>query len=603
MQSTGRGKTALFAAIAVVVSAAAQSWDILTGWTSLNSIRLGYAFDQYGYLAVVTNVSYGHFDLSEPDTETGYNFYPRGYFTVVGLVARVLGHRPVLAWNLCGLAMEAILIATIAVALARFGRRSWLALLAPLPLLIGVFAWAVPGSPGWFNTVHRGVLWGPYGIFYSFNGETAGLCLGVSALLWLAMVRLRGVSARTRVITTTIAAIVIGSLAHAQTYCFITTVYVLCFIVAVHAIFTYRARWVGLASIITFIAVFAVGPWLSVGLGQLGTLVFGLLPAAPGLVLSFIRARFRTLPYFVLGAAVATPQIAWTLWGVSVHDPFLEYRVASNVALGVVEPVTILSSVVPILMLVGTFCWGVLTHRRVFTAISVALVVVFVLLSLNDVWGANVEPYRLWIEVFFVVCILGSVGLVAMAATLPPRAVIARRPSARRRRRLGSFVIAITLVVAVASVPDFIQYSAELSGYGHWVSRTERMRDIEKLGQGAKVDGRDALVAFDQCIDPPTAKIVSGARIAFYHLGMAWPVKYKEISAFLQARDVGVFDLAAAKRAKVQFLMVDTACPVNWQSAPGLTMVARRHYTTTPADRAYGSRPVAEGDIVLYRVG
>ena len=76
--------------------------------TSLHPLGM---HDQLGYLAIVANVAEGDMSLREPVTETGNNFYPRSYYTVLGLVSRVTGWHPVTTWNVSTLMIQLVAVA------------------------------------------------------------------------------------------------------------------------------------------------------------------------------------------------------------------------------------------------------------------------------------------------------------------------------------------------------------------------------------------------------------------------------------------------------------------------------------------------------------
>jgi hypothetical protein len=73
------------------------------------------------------------------------------------------------------------------------------------------------------------------------------------------------------------------------------------------------------------------------------------------------------------------------------------------------------------------------------------------------------------------------------------------------------------------------------------------------------VDGKLLLV--DTCLDDRTIKATSGAPMAFYYLGMAWPPDRDAIQAVMDAREQGApisHDLAG--EANVGWILEDSAC-------------------------------------------
>lgn len=562
---------------AAIVAVAAHVWLQMggliaaTGGTLLGMRRL-FDHDQLGYMSIVANVANGDLADVEPDTLTGVNHYPRLYYSAVGLLARLLGLHPVAAWNLSGALVQVVLVATLAVGAAVLSRRWWAALLAPAPFVLGTLAWTQGGDSWLWPLESHAVLWGPFGVVFSLNGETAGLCLGTAALLAAAVVWLRPTSSRTRTITSLAAAAVVGLTANFQTYSFLTLVYVAVYCLAMVGLVRRRSILAAAVTAGLVVALFVAGPTAAAVLGQLPTLVAGLLPALPGLLALAAGHRWRVLAVLAVAAAAAAPQLIWTASGIVGGDPFLSYRVGSNRDLGVRSWSTLVASL-PLGLFVLALGW-VAVRRRDTTSggIVLGLGTVALLLSMNDAWGANAEPYRFWIDVVFV----GSAASLVLATHLlrPPDGLerpTSEHTSRRARRARGAGVVAPIAIVVLATasllvaLPDFQRFRSSPDTAELWdptdprdVAVADAARSTEELGGG--------LVAPGPCIDARTMKVDSAAPVAYYHLGMAWPREYEAVDDVMQAWLGGTFDVAAAERADVRWLVTDSACGDGWSS-------------------------------------
>ncbi len=591
----------MFAAIAGVSHTLLQSWTILS--TGLGSLRVWFAHDQLGYLSMVSNVADGRINALEPDTETGSNTYPRAYYTAVGLVARTFDLHPVQAWNGTALTLQFAMVFVLGIAMAVISRRTWMALLAPLPFLVGNFAWVFfPGD--WSIPLQsHAVLWGPFLALFSLNAEAAGLCIGGIVLAALAMAWLRPASPRARWITSAASAAAIGSLANFQTYSFLASIYAIGGILA--AIEIHRRRSVPLlvATAVATILVFILGPAVSAATGQLPTLMFGLLPFVPGLLALAVTTRGRLALVGAIAVIFAAPQIVITMLGVAAGDPFLTFRTASNVDLGIIFWRTIAASGVAAVGLLAIAVYGLWRRQSALIGGGAGLAFTMILVSVNDLWGANAEPYRLWINTYLLALVAIALGLSRMLGRVPR--LIRRSEAAdglRTHRRAVTVLAGVTLIAAGATAPDFWSYATDERLRAVWNPSTERERAQADLASAAQ-DREDALIAVDPCIDPRTTKVSSSARIAYYHLGMAWPDEYEAVAAIVQSRLDGQFDFEAAEQSGTGWILTDSSCVLDWaeEYADRLELVESRDYVLGPDDLA-DSLLDTKGTISLYRV-
>lgn len=553
----GRATAAFAVASSVVVYVVGMFWGLLSAAPGpLQAIRTFAWHDQLGYLSMVIDVADGNVSEREPVTESGVNHYPRAYYTAVGLVARLLHLEAITAWNLVSLLFQVAAVAGLAACLIRVSRRPWAGFLAPLPFFAGVLAFADPEGTGWYRPLaSHAVLWGPYGAMFSNNAETAGLCTIILALSALASVWIRATRKGIRVATTVVAMVALGALSGFQTYSFLTGAYFVAYVAA--AVFLTRAgrRWWVLATVLTFPTLFIGGPIVSNVAGQLPTLVFGLLPAVPGLIRGAIRSRGMLVLYAGAFAVAAAPQILWTLSGIVGGDPFLSYRVASNVDLGVARPGALVGAGVvalPMLILLGL---SLRRRRALPTAITAAGAVVWVVLSLNDVWGANAEPYRFWID-----CLLlsGVVTMIAGAALIGEPA----EPHAhdKPRRAVAAILIGACVVVYAVGLVDFVRFTTDPQMQATWNPQAPRAATITAMARfTGTVDSRRLLV--DTCIDDRTVKATSGAPMPFYYLGMAWPENRDAIQAVMDTRSrKAQISTDQADAAGIGWVLLDSAC-------------------------------------------
>lgn len=582
-----------------------QVGQIRRGHNPLTGLRTQFWYDQLGYLAISADVANGHLDSTEPVSMTGVSHYPRFYYSIVGVVARALGLPTVTAWNLTSFVLQIAAVTAIGIVAAVLARRWWVALLAPLPFFTGTFAYLQGDS--WYTVLQaHAVLWGPYGALFSNNGETAGLCVGLIAVSGLIWAWSSPRKTRTRVIVTIIAAALIGMLSSFQTYSFLTFTYLLVYGAAIAAIVFVRARrkTILVVSALLLVLVFVAGPLIADRIGQLPTLMFGLVPAFPGLVYAIIRTRGLVAIAGTVAVLTAAPQVVFTLGGVVSGDPFLSYRVASNYQLGIVSWQALMSAAAVLVPLILLLVLAIrLRDRFTLTLVSTAL---FVLpfLSVNDIWGANAEPYRFWIEGLLVGGVIALFGF-ARLSTLVVRAksAAADRPKRSPEKTMLLAAIAVTVVIWGASVPDWVNSVRDDTMQAAWNPSTERETAIAAMAREGSLDASTGLLVTERCVDNRTAKVTSGSPFAYYHLGMAWPAEKDAIDDIISARDNGALDFEAMTSSDTRFVLTDSNCATDWE-----TLYADRFERVSSADYRLSDGEVIldgtqeDGRITLWRV-
>ena len=583
---------AIVLAAGVFLASQAGMYLQTPGW-SLSRFRAYYEHDQLGYLAIVKNWSEGQFQSFEPDTETGSNTYPRLYYEVIGFLARVLGLDPIVAWNVFGLLAQLALVVALALVLIGFGRRWWLGLLAPLPFLLGTFAF-VYGADWFTSLASHAVIWGPFGILHSLNGEAVSLSIAGMSLLALAWLWLRPHAPRTRMLWTTGIGLVIGALGNVQTYSFIATVYLLLGILATLALFTGRHRILIIVSVALIPMVFLLGPLVAAAAGQLPTLVFGLVPALPGIILLTVRTRGALALYLAAIVVGASPQVVGTVVGLVSGDPFLAYRVASNSQLGVPAAVGLVSGIVLIVPLMGILIAAVLRRRALWAAYALGSATAWLLLATNDRWGANAEPYRLWMDAFFLIAVTILPMLVLVARDLWASSTGAAAGPGKTGRPVPRWavIVGVGVIVALAAVSltDWSRfYNAEVAR-ALLVTDSDRDRAASALARESAAENPGTLLLIGPCLDPRVIKVTSGVPVAYFHLGMAWPKEYEAVRAIIGNSQV--LDFASARQANATQVLTDSLCPTDWAALYGDRLVEQGSRPYRAADGTAGTLTV-----------
>ena len=591
--------------LAAVIVHVALQWGYL--WArpdfSWSAFRNYFAGDQLSYMSMVTNATDGRLASVEPFTNTGTNTYPHLYYHVIGTVARWVGLSPLQAWSIGGLVVQMVLVASIGVAIYLVTRRWWMPLLAPLPFVVGAFATFLTNG-GWYTSLSsHAVLWGPFAVFYTLNGETAAISLCAIGLLVALSTYLRVVGPTSRVVLYSLAAALVGVSANVQTYGFLVGVYLALYVLATGVLIAARKWWLVALSLALIIVVAVAGTAIASRFGPLVALAFGTIPALPGVVTLIARVRWPAVIPFVVMVAAASPQVIATAWGIVSKDPFLTYRVASSANLGV-DWRGIVAAGAVLIPLLAILVAGI--HRRVvlWIAFPTGAIVAWALTATNDVWGANQEPYRFWIDMFCLISFI-TVPVAAMVAASylrwpgrPDPAAAAIAISAPERseesilppagRSVASVITALAVltvctVVGVASLSDFRTFRSSYPLHGFIDYRTPRFQAIGELGKQVPKTGA-GLVSTDSCIDIQGLKIVSeGAPVATFNLGMAWPLNVDAVQRVSAARLSGTLVAADATDADVRWLITDSACtPVDWgvQYADELSFVDSRTYPT-----------------------
>ena len=553
---------------AVLVSLWAQIGLFLTtpGW-SFFTFRSYYPYDQLSYLAIVKNASEGDFRAVEPFTLTGSNYYPRAYYQMLGVISDALGIAPVTAWNLVAVVFQVGLVVVIALTCVLVTRRWWAAALAPLPLMVGTLSLLF--ALDWKSELgSHAVLWGPFGTLFVANGEAAALCVAGVALLLVLLVALGKVPPRLALPTAIVACALIGALSAVQTYSFLTATFLLSYGAGVYGLALARRRWLVVVSAAMVVLVFLLGPTVAETVSPLAALVFGATPAIPGLVV--LCKRLRWLPVWCAVALLATalPQTLGTVLGVASGDEFLVYREASSKDLGIPLLGGLRAAAVPLLGLVLLSVVAIRRRSTVHAAVGLGGIAAWGMVATNDVWGANQEPYRFWIDAFTLLSVVllpllldlwTGAGAVRDDGSADRAPLAALSPRERKGYRMATAAVS---ALAILSLMDFAQFRSAVSATGPLDFSTEQSAALVRSAQGVTTDG---IVLPGPCVDAFTLKLEWGGPTAFYNLGLAWPEERDAVQAARDARDAGTLDVDAAREAGIDWVITDSACTTAWE--------------------------------------
>jgi hypothetical protein len=560
----------------------AFSWlfSLVSAWSLLrlpgelnpaaNLFRGYFPTDQLSYAGISASAKAGNFGLVEPFTQTGVSFYPSWWYKIVGQFASWTGMEIPAAWSFLGLAVVLGSIAFIGFAAYRVTGRAW------APLVLGVLLWMGPLSAvlfdNWFvNLDSHAVLWGPYGALYALNAEAVGLSVGSAALaLGYWTLKCPEWSQRRRVVLIGIAGIGIGITANLQTYSFLTLTTVVFWSLAVAGLVRAKSAKLLLVTASLSVVTLIVGSLSRETIGALPVFALMLIATLPGLW-CFAQRRVLLITvglfFFVLGAA---PQFLSMFSGTLARDPFLTFRVNQSGDLGVpLWAFVLLGS--PILATWGLILWVQVKRKgNAEIALLVGWFLAFVLLSFNGAWGFGQEPYRFWIN---------SVIVFVVVATLTLPVGLIPALQANFRLRILAALAAVLVGASMWNVGGFREYVGQ---QGNIDFNSPRFAALEELISAEPL--ASGLLTAEPCLNPRDLKVVTGAPVAFYNLGLAWPDNKTEIDALIEATNAGLLDVELMRAAGVSYLITDTGCPTQWYPAGNLG-VAQASSVEYPTDQ------------------
>lgn len=537
--------------------------------------------DQLSYFAIVMNVAAGRSPDTEPFTETGVSHYPRAYYVILGTIARWTGARPEFVWWSVGTVLQMALVFVIAYALVRMTGRWWMAILAPLPLLAGTFATFFVNDWHWSLGSHA-VLWGSFAPLYTLNGEAAALVVASTFFLFAVVYSLKGSSSGIRNTLFVLGGLAIGWLANVQTYTFFTAVFLVAYTLATFGIVNNRAVKLGVLSLVALPLVYVAGPWVATEFGPLFALASGLLPAAPGVILMMVKWAKNTIPPLIAIAVAASPSIIATAMGIRNEDPFLTYRTVSSSNLGVELIPAVVGAITVVALVLVIMVFGISRRQPLMTALAIGPLVVWILLSTNDLWGANQEPYRFWINAFVIM----SVVLFPVAAYALSRWAAEPKGGGSGSRALGrAKLVAFALIAIYAlSLVDFANFSRSIPRSIPF--DTPRNAALTEM---ALVAGGETVV-LDKCVDGKIYKAVTGSPVAIFNYGMAWPVNSELFTSIDSSMREGPLDTDAMGELGLSLILAEDSCKNTWKTGLESKLTLVDHAT------------FGDGGFTLYRL-
>jgi hypothetical protein len=248
---------------------------------------------------------------------------------------------------------------------------------------------------------------------------------------------------------------------------------------------------------------------------------------------------------FILGASFGLYQ---TLSGYINQDDFLTYRQASSADLGVSFINGFLGSLaitIPAIILIFYYFNKNLTYFSVLTGGLLS----WIILSQNDRWGANQEPYRFWIISFIIMGII----IFPLLFDFFIRTV--------SYSNVESILVSIFLVgLLLVSTIDSYNFYQSNNARSIYYFDTPQNKAIKKISRNLS----NELLLVDSCIDASIYKAVTGKPTAFFNIGMAWPQNYQNISQVMLNTSNQKLDLVALEQANVKYFLTDSNCNSDW---------------------------------------
>jgi hypothetical protein len=448
-----------------------------------------------------------------------------------------------------------------------------------------VYALLVPIVLGTLNTFLSGkwslglkthaVIWPISAGLYSANAESIGLLITTLIVFNFLIFRVRQ-SERIADLNLVGAAVLIGLLANIHTYTFIIGM-------SFGAIFLLENS---LSSRFEVIRSFKAAVLIGIGSSFFLFLAFlRILNISPlsklyllwivSLLLAFFTTRRRLIQkqICIYAAALiffALPQILKVFNAITAKDSFLTSRQTVSKSLSV----PLLDLVVrnsPLLILVFFDCFlSFRSSSYILFRFNFLVLLVWLLLSKNDLWGLSQESYRF-----------------AIGAQLPLVVLAAATIIYLWRSVLTTPFIRISEVLLLC----IIAYTSAIETRGFWNDRGNSgvirldTQDLHQL-KIAALSSPTGLVLPDPCIEPSILKIVSGKQLAVYSKGLAWPDRVHLFEKLVDSRSRGVLEISIAREIGISAILVDTSCTANWAN--------------TYADSLTQVRPQAKGRYQIY---
>ena len=538
-------------------------------WTK--GFRAYFSNDQLSYAAIAVNSSQSIGSSAEPLTGTGVSFYPSGWYHFLGLVNNVTGVPVNLLWQVLGLATIGIAIAILGLIAHTLSRRWWAPILPGLALFTGTLSTFIHDY--WYTSLSaHAVIWGPFGTLFTLNSGAIALMGGTVALALILWHLLAPSRSNTRIF---IAAALIGLLANLHTYAFFTTASFAAAFITLTALITAKSRRRTVLVIAATGLVLVFGNPIAALIGPLPLFALLLLVAAIA-AYPFIKSNlYTTFSLIALAGIAASPQVIRTLLGIASQDEFLAYRQGSSLDLGV-PLIAAAVAAVPLIL----FAIYILFVSRVMPGQSQEVIYSFfaataigaVIMSTNDLWGFNQEPYRFWLQYSIITGFLISI-LLAYALSF-------------QQKRTGLAVLVVAVLLWLISLADFAGFFSYAREQGVLPTQDSRALAIQELTKEIPSGSRE-LILSSRCTDPQLLKLITARPVAFFNYGLAWPDNREEVRD-LNERLTGN-TLIGLQAAQVGYVITDSNCDSDWAyTEAGINIIS-----ITPYD---------SGALTLWRV-
>ena len=540
-------------------------------WTK--GFRAYFSNDQLSYAAIAVNSSQSIGSSAEPLTGTGVSFYPSGWYHFLGLVNNVTGVPVNLLWQVLGLATIGIAIAILGLIAHTLSRRWWAPILPGLALFTGTLSTFIHDY--WYTSLSaHAVIWGPFGTLFTLNSGAIALMGGTVALALILWHLLAPSRSNTRIF---IAAALIGLLANLHTYAFFTTASFAAAFITLTALITAKSRRRTVLVIAATGLVLVFGNPIAALIGPLPLFALLLLVAAIA-AYPFIKSNlYTTFSLIALAGIAASPQVIRTLLGIASQDEFLAYRQGSSLDLGVPLIAAAVAAVPLILFAIYIlFVSRVMPGRsqEVIYSFFAATAIGAVIMSTNDLWGFNQEPYRFWLQYSIITGFLISI-LLAYALSF-------------QQKRTGLAVLVVAVLLWLISLADFAGFFSYAREQGVLPTQDSRALAIQELTKEIPSGSRE-LILSSRCTDPQLLKLITSRPVAFFNYGLAWPDNREEIKNLTQADRMTGDTLIGLQAAQVGYVITDSNCDSDWAyTEAGINIIS-----ITPYD---------SGALTLWRV-
>ena len=538
-------------------------------WTK--GFRAYFSNDQLSYAAIAVNSSQSIGSSAEPLTGTGVSFYPSGWYHFLGLVNNVTGVPVNLLWQVLGLVAIGIAIAILGLIAHTLSRRWWAPILPGLALFTGTLSTFIHDY--WYTSLSaHAVIWGPFGTLFTLNSGAISLMGGTVALALILWHLLAPSRSNTRIF---IAAALIGLLANLHTYAFFTTASFAAAFITLTALITAKSRRRTVLVIAATGLVLVFGNPIAALIGPLPLFALLLLVAAIA-AYPFIKSNlYTTFSLIALAGIASSPQVIRTLLGIASQDEFLAYRQGSSLDLGVPLIAAAVAAVPLILFAIYIlFVSRVMPGRsqEVIYSFFAATAIGAVIMSTNDLWGFNQEPYRFWLQYSIITGFLISI-LLAYALSF-------------QQKRTGLAVLVVAVFLWLISLADFAGFFSYAREQGVLPTQDSRALAIQELTKEIPSGSRE-LILSSRCTDPQLLKLITSRPVAFFNYGLAWPDNREEVRD-LNERLTGN-TLIGLQAAQVGYVITDSNCDSDWAyTEAGINMIS-----ITPYD---------SGALTLWRV-